>query len=110
MTKATYCSKELCKMLEKAGISAHHVMHFEKGGSWYKKYTLDVAQKWLREEKYILIFMVPAKDASGNLVYAADIWTWNENEGLYEPTYFTSDYVYEKALEAAIKYCLENLI
>ena len=110
MIGAAYCSKELCQMLDKAGIEAHHVIAFEKGGSWYKKYTLDIAQRWLREEKYILIFVVPAKDDIGNLLYAADVWTWNEDEGLYEPSWYTSDHVYEKALEAAINRSVENLI
>ena len=72
--------------------------------------TQQMAMSWLREEKNILIFIVPAKDESNNLKYGADVWTWNEGEGLYEPTWFIDDYIYEKAVEAAIKYCLENLI
>ncbi len=49
MVKASYCSKELCQLLEKKGIEASHVRQYEKGGSWYNKYTLDIAMKWLRE-------------------------------------------------------------
>ena len=107
---AAYCSKELSQLLDKAGIKAHCVIQYEKGGSWYRKYTLDIAQRWLREEKYVLIFMVPGKDEQGNLEYLADVWTWNEEEGLYEPHWATANYVYEKALEAAIKHSVDELM
>lgn len=110
MIKAAYCPKDLCLMLEAKGIHSTHVTQFEKGGGWYNKYTLDVAMRWLREEKYILIFIVPAKDNDGNLQYMADVLTWNEEEGLYEPSWCICEYVYEKSVEAAIRHCLENYI
>ncbi len=72
--------------------------------------TQQMAMRWLREEKYILIFVVPAKDEQGNLEYLADVWIWNEEEGLYEPHWAISNYVYEEAVEAAILHCLKNLI
>ena len=110
MTGAVYCSKELCRLLDKVGIEAHYVIQYMTGGSWYRKYTLDIAMRWLRQEKYMLIFMVPGESEEGNLEYLADVWTWNEEEGLYEPHWATADYVYEVALEAAIKHCAEELI
>ena len=105
MTKTAYCNRELCEMLDKAGIDAQHVIAFENE-SWYKKYTLDVAMRWLREEKHILIFIAPGYDDIGNLTYVADVWIWN----LYESHWATADHVYEKALEAAIEYSLKNLL
>ena len=72
--------------------------------------THQMAMKWLREEKYVLIFIVPAKDENGNLTYCADVWTWNDDEGIYEPTWADANNIYEKAVEAALKYVLENLI
>ena len=48
MTKAAYCDKELSLALQKKGIKAHHVTHFEKGGGWYCRYTYDIICRWLR--------------------------------------------------------------
>lgn len=72
--------------------------------------TQQMAMAWLREEKYVIIFVEPAKNELGNLTYLADVWTWNDEEGLYEPTWAIDNYVYEEAIEAALKYSLENLI
>lgn len=73
--------------------------------------TLQMAMKWLREVHHIAISVyvfnrdVPLKE--DNIIYTCDIATANmsSKEGhlrLVGP--------YEEACEAAIKYCLENLI
>ena len=72
--------------------------------------TLQMAMKWLRVEHDILLFHLPAQE-NGKLVYLVEVWTWNEEEGIYESTYAPMPRKEpEKAVEAAIKYCLENLI
>ena len=72
--------------------------------------TLQMAMKWLREmhDRNIIFNMIP----EGNDCYV--LWTFNilSNKnykiiwGTKQPKYNT----YEEACEAAIKYCLENLI
>ena len=80
-------------------------------GSPYAAPSLYVAMKWLREVHHIAISVyvfnrdVPLKE--DNIIYTCDIATANmsSKEGhlrLVGP--------YEEAAEAAIKYCLENLI
>ena len=108
---AAYCSKELSQLLDKAGIKAHYVIQYEKGGSWYRKYTLDIACRWLREVHNLCI--EPYRTASGYLYTISKIWTGSE---LYSAEYEGDDEAsgqyttYEKAVEAAIRYCIENLI
>ena len=72
--------------------------------------THQMAMKWLREVHNILLFILPAQE-NGKLVYLVEIWTWNEEEGIYESTYAPMPRKEpEQAVEAAIKYALEKLI
>ena len=72
--------------------------------------TLQMAMKWLREVHNILLFLLPAQE-NGKLVYLVEVWTWNEEEGIYESTYAPMPRKEpEKAIESALKYVLENLI
>ena len=72
--------------------------------------TLQMAMKWLKIEHNILLFLLPAQE-NGKLVYLVEVWTWNEEEGIYESTYAPMPRKEpEQACEAAIKYCLEHLI
>lgn len=120
MISAAYCNKELCRKLDKAGIEAHHVMAFEKGGSWYKKYTLDIANRWLREVHRLHITVFHSSYLYGSSPFYWDIdrmvdaksETTQVGSSLATST-ATGDYTYktyEAALEAAIRYCVENLI
>lgn len=68
--------------------------------------TLQMATKWLREVHYLTIDVFHFRD-------------WKVNIKTIPDDYFTADYsypelkpakTYEEAAEAAIKYCLENLI
>lgn len=101
MSKAAYCNKELCLALWKKGIEAHHVFHFEEGGGWYRKYTLDMVCRWLREEHGLHIYTFRLGEK------------WN-----YEIQVFKEGYTYSKvggdshdeAVEEAIWYCINNLI
>ena len=111
MITAAYCSKELCEMLTRKGIEARFSMKFEKGGAWYKRYTLDVASRWLREVHQLnaevyrtacgyiaCIVKVPSGTDLKVLEYSGD----DAPSGQYT--------THELALEAAIRYCVENLI
>lgn len=101
MTKAAYSSKELSLALQQKGIVAHRVMQFEKGGSWYYKYTFDIICRWLRE------------------VHGLHIYTLRIGEKwLYAIQVFKEGYTYSKvggdspdeAIEKAIWFCIDNLI
>lgn len=72
--------------------------------------THQMTMKWLRKKHNILLFLLPAQE-NGKLVYLVEVWTWNEEEGLYESTYAPMPRKEpEQAVEAALKYSLENLI
>lgn len=75
----------------------------------YMAPTLQMAMKWLREEKEIYITIVYGDYPSLNKVF----WTpqIDSLEGFDLPDSFYKEYKkYEEACEAAIKYALENLI
>jgi len=74
----------------------------------YAAPTLQMAMKWLREEKelYINIWAEP-KNAEKNefgIIYRMQVFNGISNYGIHE---FLS---YEKACEDGVKYCLEKLI
>ena len=67
--------------------------------------TLQMAMKWLREEKHIFIELLVDTGIKG-----AFTWRLFEYPSLEIMPYDGWEYTYEKACETAIKYCLENLI
>ena len=100
----------------------NHIGEFTIDAKWIKSHTkkahaeyllaptLQMACAWLREVYNILLFLLPAQE-NGKLVYLVEVWTWNEEEGIYESTYAPMPRKEpEQAVEAAIKYTLENLI
>ena len=78
----------------------------QKGQEVYPAPTLSVVMKWLREVHHLTIDVFHFRD-------------WKVNIKTIPDDYFKADYscpelkpteTYEQACEAAIKYCLENLI
>ena len=115
MITAAYCSKELCEMLTRKGIEARFSMKFEKGGAWYKRYTLDVASRWLREVH--LIFFDFTLILGDNVKHRFRIGVYQiktDEEYADGVTYVWKKWVfgdsYEEVTEAAIRYCVEHLI
>lgn len=101
MTKAAYCSKEMSLALQKKGIEAHRVMKFEKGGSWYWRYTLDIICQWLRETHGLHIYTFRLDEK------------WHYNIQVFKEGYTYSKVggdSHDDALESAIWYCVNNLI
>ena len=81
--------------------------------SWYKCPTLQMAMKWLRDEKhYYIQVMMDGWACGGHSGYYVVIQKTDSDfemmlqDAVDEVFYQT----YEEACEAAIKYCLENLI
>lgn len=118
-----YCSFEIAKLLKEKGFEGKmHTFYTEEGTEMESAYvvpsnffpiyrpTLQMAMKWLREEKKLncIIDVSFNQDRNGETEYYFCVW---ENKSPYEllresPTFS----IYEEACEAAIKYCLENLI
>ena len=71
----------------------------------YSAPTIQMAIKWLREVHNIDIF--PRKIGKG--IYSCAIFNSNTGQDLSSDKDFPSE-KYEETAEAAIKYCLENLI
>ena len=111
-----YVSFETAKLLKEKGMDIscfnHYVQKNNNDGTSeaVTVCTLQMAMKWLRVVHNILLFLLPAQD-NGKLFYLVEVWTWNEEESIYESTYAPMPRKEPgQAVEAAIKYCLENLI
>ena len=124
MITEDYCSFEVAKLLKEKGFDEKVMTYYEDGilchGHWYKwnrsplghiaASTHQMAMKWLKEVHNILLFILPAQE-NGKLVYLVEVWTWNEEEGIYESTYAPMPRKEpEQAIGSALKYSLENLI
>lgn len=74
--------------------------------------TLQMAMKWLREEKNILIYVYPVIDLQVKNNYTF-YWRWDGKKKRHDASHIGDKHNYEsfeQAVEAAVKYCLENLI
>lgn len=125
-----YVSFETAKLLKEKGFDDEYTnAFFDKTGNLYfidllsdlsqhtdndtdvAASTLYVAMKWLREEKKLncIIDVSFNQDRNGETEYRFYVW---ENKPPYEllREHTQTFSIYEEACEAAIKYCLENLI
>ena len=123
MITEDYCSYEVAKLLKEKGFVQETLMVYSQNGNFmpngaiedtyqifYPVPTHQMAMKWLRKVHNILLFILPGQE-NGKLVYLVEVWTWNEEEGVYESTYAPMPRKEpEQAVEAALKYTLENLI
>jgi len=121
MITEDYCSFEVAKLLKEKGFDVYTYAYYEdednpnislygsKAINWNKtefisKPTLQTAMKWLREAHNLNIGIL-----FGHLRDFKTHWNFYI-EGIElgrESMFF---HTYEEACEAAIKYCLENLI
>ena len=123
MITEDYCSYEVAKLLKEKGFEQHKCQHsYDSKGVFKWSDDLDpyecsapthqTAMKWLREEKNIFIIIEPhVYDYVNekNKSYTCSLWIGDK---YYEYEYLEPrDYPsYEEAVEAALKYCLKNLI
>lgn len=84
----------------------HWQFPFEDVTSIVSAPTLQMAMKWLREKHIVIIPDVETFYADGS-VSSWEYHIWCDDNYEEEQNKFSS---YEEACEAAIKYCLENLI
>ena len=115
MITEDYCSYEVAKLLKEKGFEQYKCQHsYDSKGvfKWsdnldpyeYSAPTLQMAMKWLRKVHNIHIWVEPNHDKEGLYNAHVKVGWWSNNwAGISYNTY-------EKAVEAAIKYCLENLI
>ena len=103
--KEDYCSKDIYRLLINKGFDGEVHTTFDKEGYTQPSITLQMAMKWLREVHNIDIF--PWKIGKG--IYSCAIFNSNTGQDLSSDKDFPSE-KYEETAEAAIKYCLENLI
>ncbi len=126
MITEDYVSFETAKLLKEKGFTENCLMRYNKAGglveesykfNWnfqtidYSAPTLQMVMKWLREKYNIVISIIFISDQKREdrnsyswIVYTADTFKWNTKEAE------KSQVSYELACEAAIRYCLENII
>ena len=130
----SYCSYEISKLLKKKGFDEYCMSFWEYELYEYSLYIVDypisnselekelvdgcsapthqMVCAWLREKHNILISIIPQEVKVGvdKLCYAI----YRITEDVYTPLYngYINNLVdyYEDIVEAALKYCLENLI
>lgn len=78
--------------------------------------TLQTAMKWLRDVHNIFICIIPSEVGAGVMDYTYVLYKIDAKNFYFEDLCIQgraeniNEISYEKAIEAAIKYCLENLI
>ena len=124
MITEDFCSYDVAKLLKEKGFNEPTWTRYEDNDEviFGDKYnwnnspmgqisapTHQMAMKWLRKEHNILLFLLPAQE-NGKLVYLVEVWTWNEEEGIYESSYVPIPRKEpEQAVESALKHCLKNI-
>ena len=112
MISEDYCSYEVAKLLKEKGFDEPctelNKLCLRDGEKPVFKVTHQKAMKWLREKHYI--YADPIKQ--GNYNDCSEYYTWIvARMGIIHRNSSVADKLsYEEAVEAAIKYCLENLI
>lgn len=76
--------------------------------------TQSLLQRWLREEKDVQIIITPSLDELGAWRwghYGWVVYIYNEYQPIYYSRFNRDNFcTYEKSLEDALKYALENLV
>ena len=124
MIEETYVSFETAKLLKEKGFpqSIFRCHYIIDNNINYKSFenrcgfgdydiiapTLEMAMKWLREVYKIFIEISVSIDLNGNYHYGYSIL--NRECEYIRKGYTDFNWNYEQACEAALKYCLKNLI
>ena len=127
MIQEDYVGFEIAKLLKEKGFDEPCFRYAEskeiyESGDWYVGNvtggcigvpTLQMAMKWLREVHKIHISVEMGFDVDNHQYYffAPSVCRFSDKSGEYENPFGEKEFdTYEQACEAAIKYCLENLI
>lgn len=118
--KEDYVSFETAKLLKEKGFNEDSWFHYDTDGDivtrGYKlnrpddipAWTLQMAMKWLREVHKLFIEIGVSIDLLSNPHFNYSIV--NKDGKYFREGYTSFEWEYEKACEAAINYCLENLV
>lgn len=111
MITEDYCSDEVAKLLREKGfnepVTELNKLLFKEGKKPVLKITIQKAMKWLREVHNLYCDIPININGGGCYGY----WIVLVDRGEIMRTSMGIEYnTYEKACEAAIKYCLEHLI
>lgn len=125
MVTEDYVSLKTAKLLKEKGFNEKAKSYFTDDGlvgymfgtgqksnseleeCFYSRPTLQMVMKWLRET-FEIHCQIDCPIAASNWVYG--IRDLNKDEWLTDYRNMGDNDTYEEACEAAIKYCLENLI
>lgn len=108
MIKERRCSYEVCKLLHEKGFDVKCTdWYFENNINIWKP-THQMACDWLREVHKI--FADPIKQGNYNDTREDYTYIVASNGTVYRNSSVCDKYSYEEAVEAALKYSLENLI
>lgn len=105
MIQEDYVSYEVAKLLKEKGAFSDIDLHWKYNANGKKDYRIShqMAMKWLREKGYHIVVFT---DSPKYEVKIQDL-----NDGSFNVSDITHTYnTYEEAVEAALKYVLENLI
>ena len=121
MTQEAYCSYEVSKLLKEKGFNQETYMVYDENkildyqvyvctknnSSYYCAPTHQMACAWLRDNHKLHITGDCIDVTEHGYIYTSKIVNMKTFKEIKIEDYF---YSYEEAMEAAIKYCLENLI
>ena len=126
MINEDYVSFETARLLKEKGFEGRmHTFYTEEGTEMESAYvvpsnffpiyrpTLQMAMKWLREVHHLHISIEMGFDVDNHQYYffAPSVCRFSDKSGEYENPFGEKEFdTYEEACEAAIRYCLENLI
>ena len=124
MIKEAYCSYEISKLLKEKGFNEECTHYYDVDDgieytngarvinsnteTYFVSPTHQMACAWLREVYKIFIEISVSIDLNGNYHYSYHIL--NKELEYVRKGYTDFDWNYEDAVEAALKYSLENLI
>lgn len=109
MITEDYVSLETAKLLKEKGFDIDECeVHYDPLDNTQYDITLQMVMKWLREVHNIHIAFTWCSSYRGNNLFSYHIDKMNDVA--YNGYDSNEEHIYEEACEAAIKYCLENLI
>ena len=127
MIKEAYCSYEVSKLLKEKGFDWKCIGYYvddepndikysflgETNSIWESRCcaapTHQMAMAWLREKGHNIILTMLPKDNNCYVLWTFDICSNKNYKIIWGSKRFKYN-SYEDAVEAALKYCLENLI
>lgn len=125
MTQEAYVSFKVAKLLKKKGFDwdctshfdSNHIecpntpMNFNSTKYWVSRPTHQMACAWLREvHKVLIVIDAYHADHWEGYIDSFEISIYSHASTIIVPNEIAHHTDYEEAVEAAIKYCLENLI